>query len=93
MTSATSSPPVEAAIEVTGLCKTYGSHVAVDDVSFTVRRGTVTGFLGPNGAGKSTTLRMLEAVRRVRQSPLFFDLTPSLSKSILIFRDSLLDAS
>jgi ABC-2 type transport system ATP-binding protein len=47
------------AIEVTGLSKRYGAHKAVDDVSFGVRPGTVTGFLGPNGAGKSTTMRMM----------------------------------
>ena len=41
------------------LVKRYGSYTAVDDVSFTCRPGTVTGFLGPNGAGKSTTLRMM----------------------------------
>jgi len=41
------------------LTKRYGPLVAVDDVSFGLRAGTVTGFLGPNGAGKSTTLRML----------------------------------
>ena len=46
-------------IEVTGLTRHFGSRVAVDDVSFTVRPGTVTGLLGPNGAGKSTTMRML----------------------------------
>ena len=44
-------------ISVEHLTKRYGTYVAVDDVSFTVRPGTVTGFLGPNGAGKSTTLR------------------------------------
>ncbi len=54
----------EAAIEVAGLRKTYGTYTAVDDVSFTVRRGTITGFLGPNGAGKSTTLRMLTGLTR-----------------------------
>jgi ABC-2 type transport system ATP-binding protein len=64
MTSATSAPPAEAAIEVAGLRKAYGARVAVDDVSFTVRRGTVAGFLGPNGAGKSTTLRMLTGLTR-----------------------------
>ena len=47
------------AIEVHGLTKRFGGVVAVDDLSFTVREGTVTGFLGPNGAGKTTTLRML----------------------------------
>lgn len=41
------------------MSKTFGSVRAVDDVSFTVRPGEVTGFLGPNGAGKTTTLRML----------------------------------
>lgn len=46
-------------IEAIGLTKRYGSTVAVDDLSFTVRPGTVTGFLGPNGAGKSTTMRMI----------------------------------
>src|SRR3954447_13566510 len=44
-------------ITIEQLTKRYDDHVAVDDVSFTVRPGTVTGFLGPNGAGKSTTLR------------------------------------
>ena len=46
-------------IEAHGLAKHYGSTVAVDDLSFDVREGQVTGFLGPNGAGKSTTLRMI----------------------------------
>ena len=47
------------AIEVSHLSKSFGPVRAVDDLSFTVGRGVVTGFLGPNGAGKSTTLRML----------------------------------
>lgn len=46
-------------IEAIGLVKRYGSTVAVDDLSFTVQPGMVTGFLGPNGAGKSTTMRMI----------------------------------
>lgn len=46
-------------IEIENLTKTYGGKAAVDDVSFTVRPGRVTGFLGPNGAGKSTTMRLL----------------------------------
>ena len=46
-------------IEAIGLTKRYGSTLAVDDLSFTVRPGVVTGFLGPNGAGKSTTMRMI----------------------------------
>ncbi|HEV7195601.1 MAG TPA: ATP-binding cassette domain-containing protein [Pedococcus sp.] len=46
-------------IEARGLTKHYGHKVAVDDLTFTVRPGVVTGFLGPNGAGKSTTMRMI----------------------------------
>ncbi len=46
-------------IEAHGLTKRYGGKTAVDDLSFTVRPGIVTGFLGPNGAGKSTTMRMV----------------------------------
>jgi ABC-2 type transport system ATP-binding protein len=46
-------------IEVNGLTKRYGAKTAVDDLSFTVRPGHVTGFLGPNGAGKTTTMRVL----------------------------------
>jgi ABC-2 type transport system ATP-binding protein len=48
-----------AAIEVRGLTKRFGEVLAVDDLSFEVEHGTVTGFLGPNGAGKTTTLRTL----------------------------------
>jgi ABC-2 type transport system ATP-binding protein len=46
-------------IEAHSLTKRYGDRVAVKDLGFTVRPGTVTGFLGPNGAGKSTTMRMI----------------------------------
>ena len=46
-------------ISANGLTKRYGGRTAVDDVSFTVRPGVVTGFLGPNGAGKSTTMRLM----------------------------------
>jgi ABC-2 type transport system ATP-binding protein len=46
-------------IEVQGVTKRYGEKVAVDDLSFTVSPGVVTGFLGPNGAGKSTTMRLI----------------------------------
>src|SRR5256886_12230832 len=47
------------AIEVRHLTRRFGQFVAVDDVSFDVRRGEIFGFLGSNGAGKSTTIRML----------------------------------
>ncbi|ONI72873.1 export ABC transporter ATP-binding protein [Actinosynnema sp. ALI-1.44] len=46
-------------IEARGLTKRYGKTLAVNDLSFTVQPGRVTGFLGPNGAGKSTTMRMM----------------------------------
>jgi ABC-2 type transport system ATP-binding protein len=46
-------------IEASGLSKRYGATLAVDDLSFTVPPGQVTGFLGPNGAGKSTTMRLI----------------------------------
>jgi ABC-2 type transport system ATP-binding protein len=48
-----------ARIEIRGLTKRFGHFVAVDDLSFDVEPGRITGFLGPNGAGKTTTLRML----------------------------------
>jgi ABC-2 type transport system ATP-binding protein len=51
-------------IEVENLTKRYGDKVAVDDLTFTVQPGMVTGFLGPNGAGKSTTLRMVAGLDR-----------------------------
>ena len=51
-------------IEVTNLTKRYGATNAVEELSFTVRPGIVTGFLGPNGAGKSTTMRMILGLDR-----------------------------
>ena len=53
------SPIPEAVVAVESLTKRFGPLTAVSDLSFTVSRGTVTGFLGPNGAGKTTTLRIL----------------------------------
>ena len=46
-------------IEVENLTKYYGSHPAIEDVSFSVEKGEIVGFLGPNGAGKTTTMRIL----------------------------------
>jgi ABC-2 type transport system ATP-binding protein len=51
-------------ITVSALTKRYGHHVAVDDMSFDVAAGRVTGFVGPNGAGKSTTMRMMVGLTR-----------------------------
>ena len=50
---------MKASIQINGLTKRFGNVVAVDNLSFEVAQGSVTGFLGPNGAGKTTTLRML----------------------------------
>jgi len=54
----------DAIIEVESLRKTFGSLVAVDDISFTVQRGEVFGILGPNGAGKTTTLEIMETLQK-----------------------------
>jgi ABC-2 type transport system ATP-binding protein len=52
-------PTVQPMIEAQGLTKNYGDKRAVEDLSFTVQPGIVTGFLGPNGSGKSTTMRLI----------------------------------
>jgi ABC-2 type transport system ATP-binding protein len=52
------------AITVTGLSRRFGTFVAVDQVSFSVKTGEIFGFLGPNGAGKSTTIKMLCGILR-----------------------------
>jgi ABC-2 type transport system ATP-binding protein len=52
------------AVRVSGLRKTYGKLVAVDDVSFEVQAGEIFGLIGPNGAGKTTTLECVEGIRK-----------------------------
>ena len=56
--------PAEHAIEVENLTKRYGNLLAVNGISFTVRKGEVFAFLGPNGAGKSTTVEIIDMIRR-----------------------------
>jgi ABC-2 type transport system ATP-binding protein len=53
----------DAVVQVAGIRKTYGSTVAVADVSFEVRRGEIFGLIGPNGAGKTTTMECVEGLR------------------------------
>jgi ABC-2 type transport system ATP-binding protein len=50
---------VDSILDIQNLSKRYGDHIAVDDLSFSVPRGSVFGLLGPNGAGKTTTIRMV----------------------------------
>jgi ABC-2 type transport system ATP-binding protein len=58
------SGPSRPVIEVSGIRKSYGSTVAVSDVSFQVNEGEIFGLIGPNGAGKTTTMECVEGVRR-----------------------------
>ncbi|WP_067871939.1 ATP-binding cassette domain-containing protein [Agromyces aureus] len=63
-------------IEISGLSKHFGNVTAVDDLSFTVQPGRVTGFLGPNGAGKTTTLRVLLGLVKASSGTATFGGTP-----------------
>lgn len=65
-----------AAIRVEGLTKRYGRATAVDDLSFTVGTGRVTGFFGPNGAGKTTALKAVVGLARPTAGRAFVRGTP-----------------
>ena len=69
--------PRDAAVVVEHLSKRFGNLLAVDDLTFALEAGTITGFLGPNGAGKTTTLRML------------LGLVPPISGTALVFGDAI----
>ncbi|MCL2037595.1 ABC transporter ATP-binding protein [Candidatus Saccharibacteria bacterium] len=60
-------------IEVENLSKKYGDKIAVDSISFTVKKGEVFGILGPNGAGKTTTMEMMEAMRPIDSGSVLID--------------------
>ena len=60
-------------ISVTALTKRYGDRLAVDDLSFDLADGRVTGFVGPNGAGKSTTMRMMVGLTRPDRGEVRYD--------------------
>jgi ABC-2 type transport system ATP-binding protein len=64
------------AISVHGLAKRFGRVIAVDDLSFEVQPGTLTGFVGPNGAGKTTTLRMILGLVRPTAGTALIDGVP-----------------
>ena len=63
----------DAILEVDGLRKSYGGVVAVDGVSFTVERGTITGLIGPNGAGKSTTFNCITGTQQADDGAVRFE--------------------
>jgi ABC-2 type transport system ATP-binding protein len=65
-----------AAITVQGLTKRFGTVTAVDDLSFDIERGTITGFVGPNGAGKTTTLRSILGLVRPTAGTALIDGVP-----------------
>lgn len=60
-------------ISVTGLSKRYGTHLAVDNVSFEIKKGEVIGFLGPNGAGKSTIMNILTGYLSMTRGKVLID--------------------
>jgi ABC-2 type transport system ATP-binding protein len=60
-------------ITISGLTKRYGRRLAVDDLTFDVAAGRVTGFVGPNGAGKSTTMRMMVGLTRPDRGQVRYD--------------------
>ena len=60
-------------ITVNGLTRSYGDFRAVDDISFTINEGEITGLLGPNGAGKTTTLRMLSCYLKPDSGTIIYD--------------------
>src|SRR3954463_11551860 len=81
-------------IEVQDLTKRYGSALAVDRMSFSVRPGVVTGFLGPNGAGKSTTMRVILGLDAVEEGTALIEGRPYNSlRHPLNHVGSLLDAA
>ena len=60
-------------IEVKGLSKRYGTHLAVSNVDFSIQKGEVIGFLGPNGAGKSTIMNILTGYLSLTQGEVKID--------------------
>jgi ABC-2 type transport system ATP-binding protein len=63
-------------LELRHVCKRFRGIPAVDDVSFSVRRGQITGYLGPNGSGKSTTLKMIVGLLETTSGTVFFNGEP-----------------
>ncbi len=81
-----SAGPGDVKIEVDGLVKSFGNVVAVDHVSFKVRKGEVVGLLGPSGCGKTTVLRALAGLEDITEGEIFLDgkLVASTSKHVMV---------
>lgn len=60
-------------LQVTNLCKSYGAHISVNDISFEIEKGRCVALLGPNGAGKTTTLRMLAGLLEPTSGAISFE--------------------
>jgi len=60
-------------LELRNVCKRFPAVTAVDNVSFSVRAGEITGYLGPNGSGKSTTLKMITGLIGMTSGEILFD--------------------
>src|SRR5208337_1798592 len=73
-------------ITVNGLTKSYGDFRAVDNISFEIKEGQITGLLGPNGAGKTTTLRMLSCFMKPDSGSVVVEGINSADDSIAIKR-------
>ena len=63
-------------LELRHVCKRFRGFPAVDDVSFSVRPGEITGYLGPNGSGKSTTMKMIVGLIETTSGKILFDGEP-----------------
>jgi len=63
-------------LELQNVCKTFNGIAAVNDVSFSARRGEITGYLGPNGSGKSTTMKMLAGLMKPTSGMILFNGQP-----------------
>jgi transcriptional regulator GlxA family with amidase domain len=72
-------------LELTGLRRTYGDVVALDDLSFTVPRGQVFGFLGPNGAGKTTAMRATDLALALVEDDLGRDVAHTVAQELVLF--------
>lgn len=69
-------------LQISNISKSFGNHVALNDVSLSVRRGTVLGLLGPNGAGKTTLIRIINHIIQKDKGELYFDGRPMTDKDV-----------